>query len=136
MLIYLKFVMNPPKVVIDQIHKIMAKFFWGNTTGWKEEYWVARNRCAYQKRRRDWFKVITSYYRGLFEKLWWNIRTSTNFLWSGFMWNKYCKKWYPLLAQGTGTSHVWRKMIQMIEEIEYNIWWKIKCGNASFWFDN
>ncbi|KAG5608379.1 hypothetical protein H5410_019660, partial [Solanum commersonii] len=50
-----------------------------------------------------------------------------------WMWNKYCKKQHTVIAQGTGISHVWRKMIQIREEVEHNIWWQVK---ASFWFDN
>ncbi|KAH0730385.1 hypothetical protein KY290_001417 [Solanum tuberosum] len=40
------------------------------------------------------------------------------------------------MAQGNGGSHVWRKMIKIREEVEYNIWWQIKSGVVSFWFDN
>lgn len=37
--IYLMSAMNPPKRVIDQILKIMDKFFWGNTRGTKGKHW-------------------------------------------------------------------------------------------------
>ncbi|KAL3335635.1 hypothetical protein AABB24_031722 [Solanum stoloniferum] len=51
------------------------------------------------------------------------------------MWNKYCKKVHPTVAKGQG-SYVWRKMNAIREEIEHNIWWQVKEGNSSFWFDN
>ncbi|XP_049368399.1 uncharacterized protein LOC125833298 [Solanum verrucosum] len=62
--------------------------------------------------------------------------TSTSSLWSAFMWNKYCKKHHPVIAIGWGASHVWRKMIVVREEVEHNIWWQIRAGTSSFWFDN
>lgn len=52
------------------------------------------------------------------------------------MWIKYYKKWHPILAQGIGASHAWSKMIKMTEDVEHNIWWQIKEGSVSFWFDN
>ncbi|KAK6792592.1 hypothetical protein RDI58_011673 [Solanum bulbocastanum] len=43
---------------------------------------------------------------------------------------------HPTVARGQGASHVWRKMITIREEVEHNIWWQIKAGNSSFWFNN
>ncbi|KAG5592921.1 hypothetical protein H5410_043435 [Solanum commersonii] len=63
-------------------------------------------------------------------------RTATNSLWSEFIWNKYCKKWHPIMAQGIGASHVWKKIIKIREDVEHNIWWHTKSGDASFWYDN
>lgn len=82
------------------------------------------------------FRSLHDVSNALFAKLWWVLRTSTNTLWSEYMWNKYCKKWHPIMAQGNGVSHVWRKMIKVREEVEHNIWWQIKLGDASFWDDN
>ncbi|KAF3676769.1 hypothetical protein FXO37_05170 [Capsicum annuum] len=64
----------------------------------------------------------------LFAKLWWNFRTSARTLWSNFMWNKYCKKKHPVIAQVIGASLIWKKMIQVREEVEHNIWGQIKTG--------
>ncbi|XP_049356312.1 uncharacterized protein LOC125820932 [Solanum verrucosum] len=61
--------------------------------------------------------------------------TSTSSLWTTYMWNKYCKKHHPIIAQGFGASHVWRKMVLIREEVEHEIWWQIKTGSSSFWFD-
>lgn len=35
---YLLSAMNPPIAVIDQLHKLFAKFFWGNATGSKNKH--------------------------------------------------------------------------------------------------
>ncbi|KAH0664078.1 hypothetical protein KY284_029009 [Solanum tuberosum] len=40
------------------------------------------------------------------------------------------------MARGYGVSHVWRKMMTVKDEVEHNIWWQVKAGNSSFWFDN
>lgn len=40
------------------------------------------------------------------------------------------------MTQGFSTSHIWRKLIAIREELEYNIWWKLKGGKSSFWFNN
>uniref|UniRef100_M1DSQ6 RNase H family protein n=1 Tax=Solanum tuberosum TaxID=4113 RepID=M1DSQ6_SOLTU len=73
--------------------------------------------------------------RAMFGKLWWKFRTSTS-LWRTFMWNKYCKKVHPLIAKGTGASNTWKKMTEVREVIEHEIWWQVKSREASFWFDN
>ncbi|WMV54329.1 hypothetical protein MTR67_047714 [Solanum verrucosum] len=81
------------------------------------------------------FRSLHVIAKALFAKLWWTFRTSTS-LWSTFIWNKYCKKHHPVLAKGNGASHTWRKMLETREEVEYDIWWRVKSGEASFWFDN
>ncbi|KAH0779037.1 hypothetical protein KY290_005464 [Solanum tuberosum] len=52
------------------------------------------------------------------------------------MGNKYGKKLHPIVAKCVGASHVWKKMVAMRDEIEHKIWWQVKAGNSSFWFDN
>lgn len=41
-----------------------------------------------------------------------------------------------MIANGFGASHVWMKMIHVRELVEHNIWWQLKNGSYSFWFDN
>lgn len=31
---------------------------------------------------------------------------------------------------------MWRKMVEIREEVEHNIWWQTIDGTSSFWFDN
>lgn len=49
---------------------------------------------------------------------------------------KYCKKLHPTVVRSSGSSHVWRKLLEIREEVEHDIWWQIKARNSSFWFDN
>ncbi|KAK6793505.1 hypothetical protein RDI58_006958 [Solanum bulbocastanum] len=102
--------MNPPKGVVDQIHKILAKFVWGHIRGVKGKHWVAWDSLCLPKDEGGLgFRSLHDVLDALFAKLWWVFRTSTNSLWSEFIWNKYCKKWHPIMAQGIGASHVWKK---------------------------
>lgn len=45
-------------------------------------------------------------------------------------------KIHPIIAKEYGTSHVWRSLVIVRDDVEQNIWWKVKAGNSSFWFDN
>lgn len=51
------------------------------------------------------------------------------------MCNKYCKKLHPFITRNIGAFRVWRKIQEVREEVEYEIWWQLKAGNSSFWFD-
>jgi len=137
MSVYMLSTMNPPKKVIEQIHQILPKFFWGNIRGIKGKHWVAwKDLCFLKEEGGIGFRSLHDINKAMFAKLWWNFRVSTNSLWETYMWNKYCKKMHPLLVKSSGASHVWRKMISMREEVEHDIWWQLKVGNSSFLFDN
>lgn len=82
------------------------------------------------------FRSLFDINRALIAKLWWNLRTNIGTLWSTYMGYKYGKKMHPTFANSRGASQVWRSMTQIREEIEPFIWWQLKCGNSSFWFDN
>ncbi|KAH0712013.1 hypothetical protein KY289_007972 [Solanum tuberosum] len=134
--IYLLSTMNPPKKIIEQLHKLFAGFFWSKTGREKGKHWIAWQEMCYPKEEGGiGFRSLHIITKALFAKLWWTFRTSTS-LWSTFMWNKYCKKHHSVLAKGNGASHTWRKMLETREEVEYDIWWQVKSGEASFWFDN
>ncbi|XP_060182254.1 uncharacterized protein LOC132611915 [Lycium barbarum] len=52
------------------------------------------------------------------------------------MGNKYCKKLHPIIAQAKGASNVWKKLEAVRDDVEHQIWWQLKGGTSSFWFDN
>lgn len=69
--------MNPPKSVIDFIHKIMANFFWSGTREGKGKHWVAwDNLYLPQEEEGIGFRSLRYMVDALFAKLWWNFRTS------------------------------------------------------------
>ncbi|XP_060200166.1 uncharacterized protein LOC132628400 [Lycium barbarum] len=43
---------------------------------------------------------------------------------------------HPVIAQGRGGSTIWKKMIEVREQVEHNIWWQLRDGSSSFWFEN
>jgi len=63
------------------------------------------------------FRTLHGITKALFSKLWWRFRVSTDSLWSTYMWNKYCKKQHSVIAGARGASHVWKKMVEMREEV-------------------
>lgn len=135
--LYLLSATNPPASVINQLHKIFAKFFWASATGSRNKHWVSwENMCFPIEEGGIDFRSFHVVSKSLFAKLWWIFKTSTSSMWSEFMWNKYCKKFHPIMAKGKRASHVWRKMVEVREEAVHNIWWQVKGGNFNFWFDN
>ncbi|XP_049396567.1 uncharacterized protein LOC125860610 [Solanum stenotomum] len=104
--VYMLSALNPPKKVLDQTHHIFAKFFWGNMGGIKGKHWVTWGDLCFPKAEGGLG------YRSLHDKL------------------------HPVVVTSLGASQVWRKMIIVREEVEHDIWWQIKAGNSSFWFDN
>ncbi|XP_055804681.1 uncharacterized protein LOC129873581 [Solanum dulcamara] len=117
MLIHLLSVLNPP-IGVSCLHRILARFFWKHTEDT-------------QGRRRSLIDVSNA----LFCKLWWNFRSKPS-IWGSFMANKYSKKLHPVIAQSTQASTIWKKMILVRELVEHRIWWQMKMGCSSFWFDN
>ncbi|XP_059285202.1 uncharacterized protein LOC132038567 [Lycium ferocissimum] len=81
------------------------------------------------------FRSLFEVSNAFFCKLWWNLRIKPS-LWSSFMINKYCKKLHPVIAQAKGASPIWRTLVIVTELVEHQIWWQVKKGDSSFWFDN
>ncbi|XP_059314064.1 uncharacterized protein LOC132064908 [Lycium ferocissimum] len=51
------------------------------------------------------------------------------------MINKYYKKLHPAIAQAKKAFPIWRKLVIVRELEEHQIWWQVKKGDSSFWFD-
>ncbi|XP_059310243.1 uncharacterized protein LOC132061439 [Lycium ferocissimum] len=68
--IYLLSAMNPLKGVINQLHKIFAKFFWSNTAGVKGRHWVAWDKMCLPKDEGGLgFRSLHDIAKALFAKL-------------------------------------------------------------------
>ena len=123
--------------VINQLHKLFAKFFWGNATRSKNKNWVSWGSICYPKEKRGLgFRSLHNVSKALFAKLCWNFRTLICCVWCGYMGYKYCKKLHPTITTCGGALHVWRKMLIIREEVKHNIWWQINVENSRFLFDN
>lgn len=52
------------------------------------------------------------------------------------MWNKYCKRHKPQVVEWKGGSQTWKLMLEARDMIDQEIWWEIRCGHSSVWYDN
>lgn len=105
--VYTLSAMNPSKKVIDQLHQIFVRFFWGKTRSTRGKHWVAwEDMCYPRKEGRLGLRSLHDMSKALFAKLWWRFRVSTSSLWSTYIGNKYCKKFYPVITRNSGVSYV------------------------------
>ncbi|XP_075087590.1 uncharacterized protein LOC142169603 [Nicotiana tabacum] len=124
-------VIDPPKNVIEHLHKAFARFFWSTKEESRSRHWTKwKNLCLPKEEGGVGFRSLHDVLKALFAKLWWKFRTSKS-LWSNFMWNKYCKKEIPTTVQFRQGSHVWRKILEAREEVEHKILWKMNRGSAN-----
>ncbi|XP_070013963.1 uncharacterized protein [Nicotiana sylvestris] len=129
-------VLDPPKNVLEHLYKTFARFFWSNKAKGRSMHWTRwQNLCLPKEEGGVGFRSLIDVLKALFAKLWWRFRT-TKTLWSNFMWNKYCKKEIPTVVQFRKGSHVWRKMLEAREEVEYEILWEMKRGFTNVWHEN
>ncbi|KAH0761423.1 hypothetical protein KY290_017496 [Solanum tuberosum] len=52
------------------------------------------------------------------------------------MWNKYCKRHRPQVVEWRGGSQVWKYMLQARDDMDQEIWWEVRNGHSSIWYDN
>ncbi|WMV59135.1 hypothetical protein MTR67_052520, partial [Solanum verrucosum] len=116
--------------------RIFAKFLWNFKEERRAKYWIAwPDICLPKEEGGLGFRSLFDVSRVLFAKLWWNFRT-TNSLWSNFMWNKYCKRHRPQVVEWRGGSQVWKYMLQARDDMDQEIWWEVRNGHSSIWYDN
>ncbi|XP_070049029.1 uncharacterized protein [Nicotiana tomentosiformis] len=119
-----------------KLHKMFARFYWSNSGNEKARHWASWDNMCLPKREGGLsFRSLHDLSKALFAKLWWTYGTKDT-LWSTFLWNKYCKKINEMLVPWRNGSQVWKKMTQMREELEYQVWWQLKNGSSYFWYDN
>ncbi|XP_070002198.1 uncharacterized mitochondrial protein AtMg00310-like [Nicotiana sylvestris] len=136
MLVHLLSVLNPPKNILEHLHKIFARFFWSTEEEGRNRNWSSwQNLCLPNEEGGLDFRLLQDVSRALFAKLWWRFRT-TKSLWSNFMCNKYCKKELPTVVQFRGGSYVWKQMLNAREEVEHEIMWEMKSGTTNIWNEN
>ncbi|XP_016488731.1 uncharacterized protein LOC107808707 [Nicotiana tabacum] len=128
-------VLDPPHNVLEYLHKTFARFFWSNKEEGRSKHWKKWLNISLPKEEGGLgFRSIFHISKDLFAKLWWKFRT-TKSIWSNFMWNKYCKKELPIVVQFRQGSHVWKKMLEVREEVENDILWEMNRGSTDVWHD-
>lgn len=78
------------------------------------------------------FKSLHDISRALFDKLWWRFRTSSDRIWATFLWDKYCKKLHPYIVWSRDDSYVWKKILEIRDDVEHIIWWQFNNGKLVF----
>ncbi|XP_070054341.1 uncharacterized protein [Nicotiana tomentosiformis] len=134
--IHLLSAVNPTVYVINQLQKMFAIIYWSNLGNGRAKHLASwDNLCLPNYEGGLGFRSLHDVSKAFFSKHWWNYRAK-NTLWSTFMRNKYCKKINEVVVPWRQGSRVWKKMLQMRDEVEHQMWWQLKSGNSYFWFDN
>ncbi|XP_059295610.1 uncharacterized protein LOC132048947 [Lycium ferocissimum] len=122
---------KPPKCVINDLHKIFARFFWNNSEESRRRHWSSwLNLCMPKEEGGVGFRYLFDISKALCAKIWWKFRT-TNTLWANDMWIKYCKRHSPQNVQWKGGSQVWKAMLKARDNIEHEIWWEPRNGTTN-----
>lgn len=129
--------LNPPKGVINKLHRIFNIFSWGNSTECRKRHWVKwEDFCLPKDEGGIGFRSLYDMSNALFSKLWWQFSSKPP-MWSSYMVNKYCKKWHPVIATAArGASTTWKKMVIVREIVEHQILWRVKRGDSIFGMRN
>lgn len=99
---YLLSMISLPKMVLHQIHKLIASLFWGKMGGTKGKHWVKWDDLSLLVEEGGLgFQSLFDSFKAFLAKLWWRFKTNVNSL-----WNKYCKKAHPMLVGCKGGSIV------------------------------
>ncbi|XP_060202206.1 uncharacterized protein LOC132630668 [Lycium barbarum] len=102
----------------------------------RSRHWVSWKKICMPKAEGGLgFRSLFDISKAFFAKLWWRFRTS-NTLWSTFLWNKYCKKLKPTRVQWKVGSQVWKKMLEVRDQMDHLIWWEPRNGSCDVWEDN
>ncbi|XP_070050939.1 uncharacterized protein [Nicotiana tomentosiformis] len=114
------------KVVLSQIEKIIANFFWGkddinNKFHWKK--WS--DLCFPILEGEAGFRSLSDFANVFSAKARWNFRTDQSLL-NDFLSAKYYKRLHPVARKWPyGQSHNWKRLMEIKEDAEKHILWKI-----------
>ncbi|XP_060182595.1 uncharacterized protein LOC132612322 [Lycium barbarum] len=128
---------HPPKGVVVQIEKMLARFLWSGTIDKRKCHWAAWDSlCLPYNERGANIRNMQDICNDFTSKQWWNLRTG-NSLWKMFCMSKYCQKSHPVIKNWySGHSQSWHAMCLIKDSIDHHILWKVGRGDIAFWLDN
>lgn len=135
--VHLLAVIHPPVSVLNQIERMLNRFFWGGTNEVKKYHWASWENLGipYEEGGAD-FRRIQDICKAFTTKQWWNLRAKY-FLWSELVLAKYCQRIHPVRKKWySGHSHSWNAMCKIKEDMDQRILWKVGRGEVSLWYDN
>ncbi|XP_027171858.1 uncharacterized protein LOC113771481 [Coffea eugenioides] len=122
----------PPKGVLALVERAMANFLWGEREGGLRHHWIKwADLCADSSQGGVGVRSLLDVRTAFSLKLWWRFRTG-ECLWATFMRAKYCRQSHPcMVAAVQGSSYMWRRLLQIGEVAEQNLWWEVRSGQFS-----
>lgn len=124
--LYLLSVVHPPKIVLNQIDKNIAKVFGGKEDSRYKRHWKAWSGLYFPVHEGGAdFRSLQDTCSAFSAKLLWNFRTKHTLL-KEFLESKYCKRYHPIARKWAyGQSHTWKRLMDIKKEAEPTIFWKI-----------
>ncbi|XP_019265849.1 PREDICTED: uncharacterized protein LOC109243378 [Nicotiana attenuata] len=134
--IHLLSAISPPKIVMKQIERLMANFFWGMEKDKLKYHWASWHKLSYPVNEGGiGFKSIAEVCKAMEFKQWWRFRTNDS-LWSSFLKAKNCQRSHPIKRKWESRqSQAWKRMMYNKKDAEKAIIWRLHSGSSSFWWD-
>ncbi|XP_062020952.1 uncharacterized protein LOC133737412 [Rosa rugosa] len=127
-----------PRGLCDDIHKLCASFFWGDTNEKKKIHWRSWDKlCLTKKEGGMGFKNLYAYNLAMLAKQGWRLVTNPTSLIARLFKARYfpnCSFWEADL--GDSPSFSWRSILSGRPVLKAGIQWKIGDGHSvSIWHD-
>ncbi|OVA16535.1 hypothetical protein BVC80_7669g2 [Macleaya cordata] len=127
-----------PKIVFQQVNRMISTFFWGTHEGKPKRKWVSWNTiCRLMSEGglgiRNVEEVVSSFrLKGL-----WNAMTNKS-IWSSFICGKYGinNKVISGYVPPCSALKFWKECANLTAALVKNSTWKVGQGDMNFWFEN
>ncbi|XP_062010454.1 uncharacterized mitochondrial protein AtMg00310-like [Rosa rugosa] len=128
-----------PKTLCDDVHKLCASFFWGDTNDKRKIHWRSWERLCLTKHEGGMgFKNIYAYNLAMFAKQGWRLVTNPNSLIARLYKARYfphCEFWQAELGQAPSFS--WRSILAGRPVLKAGTQWRIGDGmQVNVWNDS
>ncbi|XP_059301777.1 uncharacterized protein LOC132053678 [Lycium ferocissimum] len=128
---------HPPKSVMNQMEKMLNKFFWGGSEEKNNYHWSSwDNMCYPYEEGGAKFRKFRTLVMLLPPNKGWRTKRGQS-LWKDFLLNKYCQRIHPVVKRWySGNSHSWNAKCKIKIKMDNHILWKIGKGDIAIWSDN
>nr|XP_027124765.1 uncharacterized protein LOC113741433 [Coffea arabica] len=135
--IHILAVIEPPKGVISDLERILARFFWGESEFGAKRHWSKwANLCFPVEEGGVGFRSLQTIVEAFSCKLWWMFRHGQS-LWAQFMRARYFGPLHP--NQGPFSvqlSATCKRMLSVRTTMELWLQWDLSREEVAFWWDN
>ncbi|XP_004297906.1 PREDICTED: putative ribonuclease H protein At1g65750-like [Fragaria vesca subsp. vesca] len=127
-----------PKILCDNIHKLCASFFWGDSETKKKIHWQSWVKlCLTKEEGGMGFKNLYAYNLALLAKQGWRFMSQPNSL----VTRVFKARYFPTISfqdaqLGDNPSYPWRRILEGRSVLQASVKWRIGDGTkASIWKD-